>query len=100
MFISHFRKKKGAPLRGIIQARSSALRDSIGQGIERSTGSCPSNHGHPSCSTGTSRTYWKKRRWKSITVDPESGPFLEAGLGKGTEAFGHVTNHTSKEVRQ
>jgi len=47
-FISHYREKKGAPLRGIIQARSSALRDSIGRGIEGPTGSCPSNHGHPS----------------------------------------------------
>jgi len=38
-FISHFREKKGVPLWSIIQARSSALRDGIGRGIEGMTGS-------------------------------------------------------------
>ena len=61
-FISHFREEKGAPLQGIIQARSSALRDSIGRGIEELTVSCPSNCGHPSRSTGTSRKLWEETR--------------------------------------
>ena len=104
-FISHFREKKGAPLRGIIQARSSALRDSIGRGIEELTVSCPSNCGHPSCSTGTSRKFWEetreRKREEYYRRSRLSGPFLEAGLdSSSTEALGHVTNYTSKEVRR
>ncbi|KAF9646077.1 hypothetical protein BDM02DRAFT_3100458 [Thelephora ganbajun] len=39
----------------------------------------------------------KKRRGKSVTVDPESGPFPEAGWDRDTEAFGHVLDYTTKE---
>lgn len=39
----------------------------------------------------------KKRRGKSVTVDPESVPFPEAGWDKDTEAFGHVVDYSSKE---
>ena len=95
-FISHFREKKGAPLRGIIQAWSSALRDSIGRGIEELTASCPSNCGHSSRSTGTSRKLWEEtqeRKREEYPADPDS-------LDSGTEALGHVKNYTSKEVRR
>ena len=98
MFFSHFREKKGAPLRGIIQARSSALRD--GRGIEGTTGSCPYNHGHPPREALGRNRRKKEGRTSCITTDPESDPLLEAGLGKGTEALGHVTNYTSKRVRR
>ena len=39
----------------------------------------------------------KKRRGKSVTVDPESGLFPEAGWDKDTEAFGHVVDFVTKE---
>jgi len=39
----------------------------------------------------------KKRRGKSVTVDPESIPFPEAGWDKDTESFGHVLDYTTKE---
>jgi centromere protein C len=39
----------------------------------------------------------KKRRGKSITVDPESAPFPEAGWDKDTEAFGHVVDYITNE---
>lgn len=39
----------------------------------------------------------KKRRGKSVTVDPESAPFPEAGWDKDTEAFGHVLDYTTRE---
>ena len=43
----------------------------------------------------------KKRRGKSVTVDPESVPFPEAGRDKDTEAFGHVIDYfTNEEVRR
>ena len=43
----------------------------------------------------------KKRRGKSVTVDPESVPFPEAGWDKDTEAIGHVLDFaTMKEVRR
>ena len=43
----------------------------------------------------------KKRRGKSVTVDPESLPFPEAGWDKDTEAFGHVLDYaTNQEVRR
>ena len=40
----------------------------------------------------------KKRRGKSITVDPESNPFPEAGWDKDTEAYGQVMDYATKEV--
>jgi centromere protein C len=43
----------------------------------------------------------KKRRRKSVTVDPESVPFPEAGWDKDTEAFGHVLDYaTEQEIRR
>jgi centromere protein C len=43
----------------------------------------------------------KKRRAKSVTIDPESAPFPEAGWDKDTEAFGHVLDfNTAEEVRR
>jgi len=43
----------------------------------------------------------KKRRGKSVTVDPESAPFPEAGWDKDTEAYGHVVDYaTQEEVRR
>jgi len=43
----------------------------------------------------------KKRRGKSVTVDPESVPFPEAGWDKDTEAYGHVVDFaTQEEVRR
>jgi centromere protein C len=39
----------------------------------------------------------KKRRGKSVTVDPESAPFPEAGWDKDTEAFGSVLDYTTNE---
>lgn len=39
----------------------------------------------------------KKRRGKSVTVDPESVPFPEAGWDKDTEAIGHVLDYTTRE---
>ena len=39
----------------------------------------------------------KKRRGKSVTVDPESAPFPEAGWDKDTEAVGHVLDYPTKE---
>lgn len=43
----------------------------------------------------------KKRRGKSVTVDPESAPFPEAGWDKDTEAFGNVLDYaTNEEVRR
>ena len=39
----------------------------------------------------------KKRRGKSVTVDPESVPFPEAGWDKDTEAYGHVLDYTTQE---
>ena len=68
-FISHFREKKGVPLWSIIQARSSALRDGIGRGIEGMTGSCPSNCGHPSYSTGSSGKFWEEIRERKREED-------------------------------
>lgn len=43
----------------------------------------------------------KRRRGKSVTVDPESAPFPEAGWDKDTESFGHVLDYiTMEEVKQ
>jgi len=43
----------------------------------------------------------KKRRGKSVTVDPETAPFPEAGWDKDTEAFGHVVDFATKdEIRR
>lgn len=43
----------------------------------------------------------KKRRGKSVTVDPESGVFPEAGWDAETEALGHVVDYdTNEEVRR
>jgi len=43
----------------------------------------------------------KKRRGKSVTVDPESVPFPEAGWDKDTESHGHVVDYiTQEEVRR
>ena len=39
----------------------------------------------------------KKRRAKSVTVDPESAQFPEAGWDKDTEPFGHVLDYITKE---
>ena len=35
------------------------------------------------------------RKEKSITADPESGPFPEVGWDRDTEAFGHVVDYVS-----
>ena len=41
------------------------------------------------------------RRGESVTVDPESLPFPEAGWDKDTEAFVHVLDYTTnQEVRR
>ena len=43
----------------------------------------------------------KKRRGKSVTVDPESVPFPEAGWDKDTESHGNVVDYiTQEEVRR
>ena len=43
----------------------------------------------------------KKRRGKSVTVDPEFVPFPEDGWDKDTEAFGRVMDYnTNEEVRR
>ena len=43
----------------------------------------------------------KKRRGKSVTVDPESVPFPEAGWDEETESHGHVLDYaTQQEVRR
>ena len=39
----------------------------------------------------------KKRRGKSVTVDPESVPFPEVGWDKDTEPYGHVVDYTTQE---
>jgi centromere protein C len=39
----------------------------------------------------------KRRRGKSVTLDPESVPFPEAGWDKDTEAIGHVLDYTTME---
>lgn len=39
----------------------------------------------------------KKRRGKSVTVDPESVPFPEAGWDKKTESYGNVIDHNTNE---
>ena len=39
----------------------------------------------------------KKRRAKSVTVDPEHSPFPEAGWDKDTEAFGQVLDYDTKD---
>lgn len=39
----------------------------------------------------------KKRRGKSLTVDPESPPFPEAGWDKDTEAYGQVLDYATKQ---
>ena len=39
----------------------------------------------------------KKRRGKSVTVDPESISFPEAGWDKGTEAIGRVLDYTTNQ---
>ena len=102
-FISHFREKKGVPLRSIIRARSSALCDGIGRGIEGMTGSYPSNCGDPSYSMGN---FGKKReKERGNGGSPVTGPPIQSLVHfwkrvwiKGTDALGCVTNYTSKEV--
>ena len=43
----------------------------------------------------------KKRRGKSVTVDPESALFPETGWDKDTEPYGHVMDYaTQKEVKR
>lgn len=43
----------------------------------------------------------KKRRGKSVTVDPDFPPFPELGWDKDTQAFGHVLDYvTGEEVRR
>lgn len=43
----------------------------------------------------------KRRRGKSVTVDPELVPFPEAGWDQDTEAIGHVLDYpTNEEVRR
>ena len=39
----------------------------------------------------------KRRRAKSVTVDPEYPPFPEAGWDKDTQQFGHVLDYVTKE---
>ena len=53
----------------------------------------PAFHGNPSNPR-------EETRGKSITVDPESALFPEAGWNEDTEAFGHVMDYVTKEVRR
>ena len=99
----HF-EEECRPLQNFIRARPLELSGGIGQDIEPSKGqpalvlsimTAPRVPWEP---LGLLEKKSRKRQRNSITIDPESAPFPEAGWDK---AFGHLMGYsTREEVRQ